>query len=84
MGTLEKFNEELNELFEAKKLLDDILSGYDVYTKEFRFSKDKFPNRKLEKSIGYERARLETHTWISEEDELNKRIRAYKNFDDSE
>lgn len=84
METLLQFNDESNELFEANRLLDDILMGYDVYTKEFRFSKDKFPNIKLEKSIGYEKAKLATHTWISEEDELNERIRAYKNFDDSE
>ena len=82
---LDKFLEEINELKEAKALLDKILRGYDVYNKTFTFNDtDKFPDPDLESKIGYKKAQEAKHTWKTEAEVLNNQIRDYIKFDDSE
>jgi len=82
---LDKFLEEINELKEAKALLDDILRGYSVYEKTFNFNDTtKFPDPDLESKIGHEKARDAKHTWKTDAEVLNNKIRNYIKFDDSE
>jgi len=53
---LDKFLEEINELKEAKALLDDILRGYSVYEKTFNFNDTtKFPDPDLESKLDMKR-----------------------------
>jgi hypothetical protein len=82
---LDKFLEEINELKEAKALLDHILGGYNVYDKTFNFNDtNKFPDPELESKIGHEKAREAKYTWKTDAEVLNNRIRNYIKFDDSE
>lgn len=76
---LDKFLEEINELKEAKALLDHILGGYNIYDKTFNFDDtNKLPDPDLEFKIGHEKAR-EANAEV-----LNNKIRDYIKFDDSE
>lgn len=63
----------LNDSREAKNLLDIILSYYDIYSGQFK----KIPDYDAEYMF-----RRPDGTFI--QDTLNKRIRDYRKFDDSE
>ena len=69
--------ETLTDLNDAKQLLDEILSHYDVYRQQFNaIDTMKFaPRGDL---------RIPKPEWTSESENLNKKIRTYLKFDDSE
>jgi len=67
----------LQELKDAKELLNNILIKYDIYRQQFNtFDTLKFPKTGDKSSP--------KHTWTCEADEMNIKIRKYLKFDDSE
>ena len=73
IGILYKLTNEIDHLKEAKSLLNDILSHYNIYDQQFeKLDETKYPIRGP-----YANKK-------SEADELNIRIRSYLGFDDSE
>lgn len=71
--TAEDIVEPLRELIDAKKLLDKILVYYDIYSGQFREIPDYEAEYMWKRPDG---------TYIT--DSLNKQIREYEKFDDSE
>lgn len=85
MENLDKFLEEIQHLKDAKKLLEEILTGYDIYTGEFHFDNTgKLPTEKLINDLGHKKSTELPHLWKTKHEELNDKIRNYIEFDDSE
>ena len=77
--TLDVILKEIEKLKKTEKLLDDILYHYDIYSGEFTFKSEE-ENRKLKKRMHPDKL----HSFESDKENLNWKIREYLNFDDSE
>lgn len=78
---IEELLKEIGHLQDAKKLLDRILSNYNIYSKEFEIETEEEFQNSLKKARIREDLKRNI---ISESEQLNTEIRRYLNFDDSE